>query len=103
MGTMLSADPCAHAQGYDASEHHSRTALFAPLTHRFEQRDDRRHSDVERIGLTGHWDAHGLIAMFQPKLAQAVLLAAHDDRERSAKIDVAIYFFRCRRGRHRAD
>ena len=68
----------------------ARADSSVPLPHRFEQRDDRRHRDVERIGLAGHRDAHEEIAFLQPEFAQPVLLAAHDDRQRAAQIDLGV-------------
>lgn len=56
------------------------------LAHGLEERDDGGHGDVERVGLTGHRDAHAGIGGGEPVVAEAVLFAAHDEGERAAEI-----------------
>src|SRR5664280_25959 len=73
------------------------------LPHGFEERDDRGHRHVERVGPARHRDAHQQVALLQPELAQAVLLAAHDEGERPAEIRVGAESLGRRGRRHGAD
>ena len=81
----------------------TRDAILAPLPHGLEERDNGGHGDVERIGLSCHGDAHAGVGLAQPVVAQAVLLAAHDDGEGAAQIGVGVERGGRGRGGHGAD
>lgn len=67
-------------------------SLSVPLPHGFEERDDRRHGDVERVGLAGHRDADEHIRPLYCCILWLVPSATPKDKQPQARIGTPAAF-----------